>query len=122
MRDPKSCGVKMALSFDNEDFPSMFFKRHSTTINLLKNYPERTSLNALQLEALVKLSTFYETPRPNNTALIVLPTGTGKSGIAALAPYVVGAKRVLVLTPSIVISRQLLTSFGICLFLYLSLI
>ncbi len=37
----------------------------------------------------------------------MLPTGCGKSGIAVLAPYVLGARRVLVVTPSITITKQL---------------
>jgi len=53
--------------------------------------------------------------RPENKgkpALAVLPTGVGKSGILILAPYILNASRVLVITPSIIISRQLYRDFG----------
>jgi superfamily II DNA or RNA helicase len=44
--------------------------------------------------------------------LIVIPTGGGKSGIAALAPYVLNTTRVLVITPSLQITNQLAAAFG----------
>jgi len=39
-------------------------------------------------------------------ALVVLPTGCGKTGVAVLASYVSNASRVLVITPSVIISKQ----------------
>ncbi len=42
-----------------------------------------------------------------DVALVVLPTGSGKSGVIALVPYAMLANRVLVITPSVVISQQL---------------
>lgn len=44
-------------------------------------------------------------------ALVVLPTGCGKSGIAVLASFVLNAKKVLVITPSITITKQLYDDF-----------
>ena len=46
-----------------------------------------------------------------NVSLAVLPTGTGKTGVAILAAYACRARRVLVITPSLAISKQLLTQF-----------
>ncbi len=40
-----------------------------------------------------------------------MPTGTGKSGVAVLTPYVLGAKNVLVITPSRVITEQIYRDF-----------
>ena len=48
----------------------------------------------------------------HNVSLAVLPTGTGKSGIAILAPYVLNTSYVLVITPSITISEQLFKDFN----------
>jgi superfamily II DNA or RNA helicase len=42
----------------------------------------------------------------------VIPTGGGKSGIAALAPYILNTTRVLVITPSLQITNQLAAAFG----------
>ena len=43
----------------------------------------------------------------SNIALVVLPTGCGKTGVAVLASYVLNASRVLVITPSVIISKQI---------------
>ncbi|CAL8128964.1 unnamed protein product [Orchesella dallaii] len=45
--------------------------------------------------------------------LIVAPTGSGKSGMIVLLPYVLQSRKVLILTPSVVISKQLAKAFGI---------
>ena len=44
-------------------------------------------------------------------ALINIPTGAGKAGVVVLAPYVLAANRVLVVTPSIIVARQLYKAF-----------
>lgn len=46
-----------------------------------------------------------------NVSLAVLPTGTGKTGVGVLAAYVCRAHRVLVVTPSVPISKQQMTQF-----------
>jgi len=51
-----------------------------------------------------------ESPDP---LLIVAPTGSGKSGMIVMLPYVLRSSKVLILTPSIVISEQLARAFGI---------
>jgi len=47
-----------------------------------------------------------------NVSLIVCPTGSGKTGIAALAPYVLGSIKVLIITPSLEITRQIRECFN----------
>jgi superfamily II DNA or RNA helicase len=46
-----------------------------------------------------------------NIALVVLPTGCGKTGVAVLAAYALNATRVLVITPSVKISKQIHEAF-----------
>jgi superfamily II DNA or RNA helicase len=46
-----------------------------------------------------------------STALVSLPTGTGKTGVAVLCAYVIGAGKVLVITPNTEISEQVRTAF-----------
>ncbi|CAL8128925.1 unnamed protein product [Orchesella dallaii] len=45
--------------------------------------------------------------------LIIAPTGSGKSGIIVMLPYVLQSRKVLILTPSVLISKQLERAFGI---------
>ena len=40
--------------------------------------------------------------------MVVLPTGTGKSGLISIAPYGVSRKRVLVITPSLVTKKSVI--------------
>lgn len=76
---------------------------------------EAVELNAYQRDALRLLDGWKWRgddggPRP---ALIELPTGCGKTGVAVLAPYVLGVHSVLVVTPSVVLTRQLADAFGV---------
>ena len=52
-----------------------------------------------------------EDPTKSNIALVVLPTGCGKTGVAVLSAFVLNAKRVLVVTPSAKVSDQILEAF-----------
>lgn len=65
-----------------------------------------------QLEAAINIRDWFRNAELPKTALVVLPTGTGKSGIAVLAPYATNSTRVLVLTPSVVITKQIADTFG----------
>ena len=68
------------------------------------------ALKALKEELANPPEAFKDTDL-HNVSLAVLPTGTGKSGIAILAPYVLNTTYVLVITPSITISEQLYKDF-----------
>jgi superfamily II DNA or RNA helicase len=59
-----------------------------------------------QVDALRSLREHFRQSE-KNVALAVLPTGTGKSGIIAMAPYILNAARVLVITPSLIITNQI---------------
>lgn len=43
--------------------------------------------------------------------MVVMPTGAGKSGVAVLAPYVLGVRKCLVVSPSHTITKQLRNDF-----------
>uniref|UniRef100_A0A914YG57 Helicase ATP-binding domain-containing protein n=1 Tax=Panagrolaimus superbus TaxID=310955 RepID=A0A914YG57_9BILA len=55
---------------------------------------------------------FENDSRLFNIGLIIVPTGGGKSGIISLLPYALGSHKVMVLSPSKVITNQLITTFG----------
>jgi len=46
-----------------------------------------------------------------NTALVVLPNGCGKTGVAVLASYALSASRALVITPSTIVSEQVYDAY-----------
>ena len=64
-----------------------------------------------QIEALCATENHFSDNTKPNIALVVLPTGCGKTGVAVLAPYLLNASRVLVITPSLKISQQIHEEF-----------
>ena len=64
-----------------------------------------------QIDAVFAVRDQLENPQNPNIALVVLPTGCGKTGVAVLAAYVLNASRVLVITPSKTISQQIYEAF-----------
>ncbi|EEX4325808.1 TPA: DEAD/DEAH box helicase, partial [Escherichia coli] len=69
----------------------------NTAVNIEGNRKLRTP----QIEAYIKIREFFSDPE-HREALVILPTGTGKSGLISIAPYGVSQKRVLIITPGLV--------------------
>ncbi|WP_223466862.1 DEAD/DEAH box helicase [Pseudomonas sp. GL-RE-26] len=68
-----------------------------TAVNIEGNSRLRTP----QIEAYLKIKSFFCVPE-NKEALVVLPTGTGKSGLISIAPFGTCSGRVLIVTPGLV--------------------
>lgn len=70
-------------------------------------------LRTPQKEAYAALSAYAGTnnDRDDREVGLVLPVGCGKSGCIAIAPFAFGAKRVLVIAPSVPIAQQLAGDF-----------
>lgn len=62
-----------------------------------------------QKEAYIKIKE-YMNENEHGEALVVLPTGTGKSGLISIAPYNVSKGRVLVITPGLVTKKSVVKS------------
>jgi len=69
----------------------------STAVNIEGNNKLRTP----QIEAYLKIKSFFSST-DNTEALVVLPTGTGKSGLISIAPFGTSSGRVLIVTPGLV--------------------
>lgn len=68
-------------------------------------------LRVPQVEAYKRIERYFSgESETRKEALIVLPTGTGKTGLIAIAPYAVSKKRVLVITPQTVIANTVMGS------------
>ncbi|MDC5086217.1 helicase, partial [Acinetobacter baumannii] len=72
-----------------------YFK--NTTVNIVGN----NKLRSPQIEAYLKIQDYFE-ENPKGEALVVLPTGTGKSGLISIAPFGICNGRVLIITPGLV--------------------
>ena len=95
---------------------SVFNTQHDCLMKRLQSLytqrDENVSLYHHQVEAVLELHDYFINKRSSNIALVVLPTGCGKTGVAVLASYALNASRVLVITPSIIISRQIHDAYG----------
>lgn len=71
-----------------------------------------TRLREPQREAYAAISEHFSDPEKHREAGIVLPVGCGKSGLIAIAPFGVPARKVLVIAPGLRIAGQLLKDFN----------
>ena len=72
---------------------------------------ENTNLRDPQRDAYVRAAAFFQDG--GKTALIQLPVGCGKSGLAAILPFGIARGRVLIIAPNLTIKDELLKSLDI---------
>lgn len=70
------------------------------------NIEGNKKLRTPQVEAYLKIKDYF-LENPQGEALVVLPTGTGKSGLISIAPYGVSNGRVLIITPGLVTKESI---------------
>lgn len=64
-----------------------------------------------QIEAYHKIEQYFNTPsEARKEGIVVLPTGTGKTGVMAISPYAVSKKRALIITPQTVVANTVMGS------------
>jgi len=73
-----------------------------TAVNIEGN----AKLRDPQIEAYLKIKEYF-TENPSGEALVVLPTGTGKTGLISIAPFSVSNGRVLIVTPGLVTKKSI---------------
>lgn len=79
---------------------------------LLFRGPSTPEWRSPQRGALGALLSYWSLPH-QNSAVVSVPTGSGKSAIATAAPYLLGASRVLVVVPSRDLRSQLADDFRV---------
>ena len=67
-----------------------------------------SNLREPQLEAYVKIHNYYSKEYTNRQTLVVLPTGTGKTGLMAIAPYGICKGKVLIITPQTIVRNSVM--------------
>lgn len=70
----------------------------------------RSGLRRAQLGAAHALAAHFTVRR--EPAMVVLPTGTGKTAVLMMAPFIAGSERALVLTPSRLVRKQVANEFS----------
>ena len=96
----------------SEQPPSVFNQNSRNLTKFLRKQQGANNdyLYSHQIDAVLSVKDQLEDPWNSNIALVVLPTGCGKTGVV-LAAYVLNASRVLVITPSVKISQQIYEAF-----------
>lgn len=75
-------------------------------LNTPVNIEANQKLRSPQIEAYLKIQNYFS-ENPHGEALVVLPTGTGKSGLISVAPYGLCSGRVLIITPGLVTKQSI---------------
>ena len=104
----------MPLAFDLE-YRSVFKRLGETLFNGLEQLVKGKNIYQHQADAVTAIKQELLNPpsggKYSNVSLAVLPTGTGKTGVGVLAAYACKARRVLIITPSVTISKQQYAQF-----------
>ena len=90
---------------------SVFNTQSQALFDFLNSEGATTHIHQHQIDAVRAVHEHLSDPTKPNIALVVLPTGCGKTGVAVLASYVLNATDVLVITPSVTISKQIYDAF-----------
>jgi predicted helicase len=101
---------------------SKFEKKGSSFVDFIKmeydkqknNTPRETKIHGYQMQAVLNTKKHFDEALVGNAppALIVTPPGSGKTGMVVMIPYALQCKKVLIISPSTTISRQLSEAFG----------
>lgn len=88
-----------------------YFKKYNNKVR----YPIYTENNAglrnAQVGAIHAISSFF-TLGKKEAAIVIMPTGAGKSAVLMLAPYIIRKNKVLVVTPSIMVRSQIAEDYA----------
>jgi superfamily II DNA or RNA helicase len=89
-----------------------FVYNHNYFMASMSNIYENQSLRLPQIEAYRRVNEYFNSQYENRSALIVLPTGVGKTGVIGLVPYGISRGRVLIITPWTTIRETVLESLN----------
>lgn len=90
---------------------SVFNTQSQSLLSFLRGRNATDYLYQHQVDAVEAACQSLQGQNATSIALVVLPTGCGKTGVAVLAAYALNASRVLVITPSVKISKQIHENF-----------
>ena len=88
-----------------------YFEFHYNTIKYPIDSEESKGLRNAQLGAIHAISSFFTLDK-KDAAIVIMPTGSGKTAVLMLAPYLIRKQRVLVVTPSKMVRGQISEDFS----------
>jgi DNA repair protein RadD len=87
--------------------PTLEWGNNNNMINIFNQEINKSQLWDCQSNAYEKLLNHFLNKTAEKHVLIQMPTGTGKSTLIAIAPFKISKERVLILTPNLILSKQL---------------
>lgn len=87
-----------------------YFSKLYNKLRFVKESKSSPGLRNAQIGAIHAISSFF-TIHKNKAAIIVMPTGSGKTAVLMMAPYVLESSKVLIVTPSIMVRGQITEDF-----------
>lgn len=88
-----------------------YFKIHYNAIKYPIDSEKSRGLRNAQLGAIHAISSFF-TLNKKDAAIVIMPTGSGKTAVLMLVPYLIRKQRVLVVTPSKMVRGQIAEDFS----------
>ena len=96
------------------ELPSPFKVATQKLVEFLREKKEKGDFRYLyehQIDAVLNVRKHLEKNPPDKYAIIVLPTGCGKTRVAVVASYAVDVRKVLVITPFVKMSQHIREAF-----------
>ena len=88
-----------------------YFEKQYKKLKFVKGTNTSPGLRNAQMGSIHAISSYFTIQR-NKAAIIVMPTGSGKTAVLMMSPYVVGSKKALVVTPSVMVRGQIVEDFA----------
>lgn len=88
-----------------------YFNKYYDDIKFPRGTENKPGLRIAQIGAIHAISSFF-TLKKSQAAIVVMPTGSGKTAVLMMTPYITGSKKVLVVTPSKMVRGQILEDFS----------
>lgn len=88
-----------------------YFSDNYCKIEYPKSSNNANGLRNAQLGAIHSISSFF-TLNSSKAAVIIMPTGSGKTAVLMMTPYVLETKKILVITPSRLVRSQVCEEFS----------
>ena len=87
-----------------------YFAEQYGKLKFVKETKKKLGLRNAQIGAIHAISSFF-TLRKNRAAIVVMPTGSGKTAVLMMTPYVLESLKVLIVTPSTMVRGQTTEDF-----------
>ena len=87
-----------------------YFETYYNKITYPIDSVESRGLRNAQLGAIHAIASFF-TINKKDASIVIMPTGSGKTAVLMLVPYLIRKKRVLVVTPSKMVRGQISEDF-----------